>query len=397
MTIEKNSFRNDRKNTDDSLGVEREKTNKSIVFANIAKEKQIDRNVEEERKGVDQDIVRARAQADSDRELIPLTTVAEEKKLEINEDILSDERSRIDLAMEQERSRADEAVYQERENKEIIEKQLLQEERENTDAFLAAERTSTDAVVSNATEKLSIEISEHFKTSVSLTTRDEFLAIVSHDLRNPLGAVSSGTELLLDESAQRNLSSDTVSLLRLIKRNVDTASRLIADILDVESMAAGKLNLEFKVCDICAIMSDAVNSVAHLAKDRNITIEQSITPDCSITCDHTRISQILSNLLGNAIKFTPEGGHIDLTARWTDGHLLILVKDSGPGVPEEKKNKIFEKFAQIGSKDRRGLGLGLYISKVLVEAHGGKLWVESSADKGSTFCIQLPKDFSGFH
>ncbi len=113
--------------------------------------------------------------------------------------------------------------------------------------------------------------------------------------------------------------------------------------------------------------------------------------DSLINCDRDRVAQILSNLIGNALKFTPEGSSITVATEESSVEIKVSISDTGPGIPEDQKNHIFERFAQIGNKNRTGLGLGLYISKTLVESHGGTIWVTSAVGKGSTFYFTLPK------
>ncbi len=134
-----------------------------------------------------------------------------------------------------------------------------------------------------------------------------------------------------------------------------------------------------------------MESFIHAAISKNVLLRSipSVTTS-EIFCDRDRIVQVLSNLIGNALKFTSDGGKIIIKTESTDQEIIISVSDTGPGIPVEKTQKIFEKFAQLGSKDRNGLGLGLHISKMLVESHGGKLWVESQFGYGSTFFVSIP-------
>ena len=234
-------------------------------------------------------------------------------------------------------------------------------------------------------------MADHTKTKTNLTTRDEFLAIVSHDLRNPIGAISSCMEMLLEESDERKIDPETKVWLELAKRNADSSLRLIGDLLDMERVAEGKLKVVPERCDIGPIIQEAVEIFTQAAAAKNVLL-RSIPPDttCAINCDHDRIVQVLSNLISNALKFTPEQGKVVVKTTWDAETVTVSVCDTGPGIPPEKKEQIFEKFAQLGSKDRTGLGLGLHISKMLVEAHGGKLTVESTPGAGCTFFVKLP-------
>jgi signal transduction histidine kinase len=384
MTNEKLTFQTERTNTDKSLSEERKKTNESISQANGAAEKKTDASVQTHRDKADEITLTARKRTDSEPDF------SASRNNTVSNQRLNEERSRSDIAVEQERARVDLAMIQEREIKSIIESNRFHQERVKTDESLAVERTYTDSVVSKGMDQLSTEVTEHAKTKDSLTTRDEFLTIVSHDLRNPIGAVSSCMELLLAESADRSFSEDTKSWLQLAKRNADSSLRLIGDILDLERLAEGKLELSMANNDIKSLAIESTESFFHLAGLKNISISHDQVVAGDVSCDRGRVTQILSNLIGNAIKFTPRNGTIELKTTWTSDSVTVSVTDNGPGIQKKELKNIFEKFAQLKSKDRTGLGLGLYISKMLVEAHQGILWVESSLGEGSTFSFRLP-------
>ncbi|MGE3974548.1 MAG: sensor histidine kinase [Bdellovibrionales bacterium] len=378
------TFQNERTNTDRSLGLEREKTNRSLSQARGEAELQTDKSVQEDRSDTDKNIAKARNNADLLRDGKAVTGANEKSRTD-------QARIIVDAAVQHERSLVDGAIIREREVKSTIETTLLHHERLQTDKNLAEERTITDTVVLSNSVKLSEEVVEHTKTKASLTTRDEFLAIVSHDLRNPIGAVSSCMEMLLDEASERKIDKETISWLELAKRNADSSLRLISDILDMERIAEGKLELEIKSCDVTKLMKETVDNFVHAAAAKNVLLRFTpVTITEAIDCDHDRLAQVLSNLISNALKFTPEGGKIILKIERTGADITISVRDTGIGIPKDKKEQIFERFTQLGSKDRRGLGLGLHISKMLVEAHGGKLWVDSKLGEGSVFSFKLP-------
>ena len=295
-------------------------------------------------------------------------------------------------AVERERARIDVAIDRERESKDSIEGRLLALEREQTDNNLLVERARTDSEVHLASSLLSDEIAEHSKTKISLTTRDEFLAIVSHDLRDPIGVISMYADTLMEHASYKKLDPDIKKWIEVIKRNAATSLRLIGDILDMECIAEEKLQLKLKQQSIGHIIRESVQSFVHSASAKAVVL--SATPpniSGNVVCDHDRIIQVLSNLIGNALKFTPEGGSIILSTKLSEKEVEVSVRDTGPGIPEDKKDYIFNRFAQLGSKDRTGLGLGLYISKMLIEAHQGQLWVQSKIGEGSTFFFSLPR------
>jgi K+-sensing histidine kinase KdpD len=218
--------------------------------------------------------------------------------------------------------------------------------------------------------------------------RQDVLGVVAHDLRNPLGVVSSTVQMLAELDLPE---SERNKLLGAGKRAVVQMNRLIGDLLDVMRIDAGRLLLEIEDLPVATVLSHAEENVRYLADERNIglTVEQK-DPDLHAYIDRTRLVQVLGNLLGNAIKFTPPGGNVALRA-WRDGADAVFeVSDDGPGISEADQAHLFDKYWQARSTDRRGVGLGLAISKGIVEAHGGRLWVESELGIGSRFYFAIP-------
>jgi signal transduction histidine kinase len=332
------------------------------------RERQTDKDLEAQRTIADKQTSEYRKKVDLDR-----NQEFETSGVDIH---LKDERLRADSAVELERSRVDRALGQERESHGAAAKLIL---------------SQMDTQVGDAKSRLSDEIVQHSKTKVSLTTRDEFLAIVSHDLRNPMGAISSCAEMLLEEPTAGRMDAETKQWIEFIKRNVDTSLRMISDILDMERLAENKLELQCKEYNLASVIKEAVENFVYVASAKRTLIRVLPTPLAhNISFDRDRILQVLSNLINNALKFTPDGGSIVVKTEVIGKEIVVSVWDTGPGIPDEKMKLIFERFAQLSSSDRRGLGLGLYISKMLVEAHSGRIWVESKLGKGSTFFFTLP-------
>ena len=258
--------------------------------------------------------------------------------------------------------------------------------------FVAQERLQNDIKTQRSLNLLTAERAAHASTQIALTTREEFLAIVSHDLRNPLGTILSCAEVLSTDSVLSQIPDETKRWIEVINRNAATALRLISDILDVERIADGKLGLQFANYSLSDIIKEAIENQKHLASMKSILLKTTaLTISEPINCDRDRVAQILSNLIGNALKFTPEGGSVIVNTQELGSDIVVSVEDTGPGIADDQKDHIFERLAQIGNKDRCGLGLGLFISKMLVESHGGKIWVESSPGQGSVFYFTLPK------
>lgn len=385
-------MKTNRRQSDDNLSAQRKKTNQSLKNSNNEAEVQNDKNVQAERDQTDERVLSQRVYNDSQRDLRRETKdydAASERK--DSDGRLKDERRRSDTAIELERAKVDFATDREREiNKMTL--GLVERERKMADETLHSERISRDGEVFEASSRLSLEIDRHSKTKVSLTTRDEILAIVSHDLRNPIGAVFSCAEMLLDGSMYKQMDPELKRWLEFIKRNADVSLRLINDLLDMERVAVGKLQLQRKNNDLPRMIQDSLETAAHAATVKSLRLVTKLAPDANdIHCDRDRIMQVMANLIGNAIKFTPEHGMITVTTVATGDETQITVSDSGVGVPPEKRDQIFERFAQIASTDRKGLGLGLYISKMLLDAHDGRIWVESKVGHGSSFSFSVPK------
>ncbi len=217
--------------------------------------------------------------------------------------------------------------------------------------------------------------------------REDVLGVVAHDLRNPLNLIQMTAELLLDEDLPHPRRSE---MLAIAVRATKEMNRLIEDLLDTVRLQAGRLSLDVEDVSVDKIIRQAEETFRPVAARRRVNFETAVQDGVTVRADPTRVSQIVGNLLGNAIKFTPEQGSVKLLARPQDTQVLFQVTDDGPGIPADNMSHIFDNFWQARKSDRRGVGLGLAIAKTLVEAQGGKIWVESKVDHGSTFSFSLP-------
>ena len=218
--------------------------------------------------------------------------------------------------------------------------------------------------------------------------RAEVLGIVAHDLRNPLSLIVTTTELLMEEDlapAQRQ------QVLDIARRAGKRMNRLIEDLLDTVQLESGRLSLVLEDVDVAAIFRQSEESFRPLAARRDISLVP-VPPEegLRVRADAFRLSQALGNLLGNAIKFTPEGGEVTFRADRVGREVVFSVSDTGPGIPPEQMEHLFEQFWQARKNDKRGVGLGLTIVKGIVEAHGGRIWCRSNPGAGSTFSFALP-------
>jgi PAS domain S-box-containing protein len=223
----------------------------------------------------------------------------------------------------------------------------------------------------------------------AIRARDEVLAVVSHDLRNPLSTISLSASMLLDESTERRATG--ARFLQVIKRSADQASTMIKNLLDVSSIEAGHFSVTRSQEDVGEIMSHAQEMLAPLAEKKAVRLECALPTERLVaSADVNQLQRVFSNLIGNAIKFTPKGGTVTLRAGDVDGELRFSVSDTGPGIPAEQLPHVFDRFWQGRQGDRRGAGLGLSIARGIVEAHGGRIWVESPAGQGATFFFTVP-------
>jgi len=213
--------------------------------------------------------------------------------------------------------------------------------------------------------------------------RDELLAVVSHDLRNPLNLV--GLALQMVEQDPEALPSALPSA----KRGIDRMQRLIEDLLDVARIDSGTLSVELRPTSLATILDEAFEHHRTLAHDKKITLVRDYDKRLGgVLADRHRIAQALSNLVGNALKFTPAGGSIRIGGEWHGDRAAVWVADTGPGIPPEHLPHVFDRFWQP-SRGRDGVGLGLAIVKGIVDAHGGAVEVHSVPGAGTTFKIAL--------
>ena len=221
--------------------------------------------------------------------------------------------------------------------------------------------------------------------------KDQFVSTVSHELRTPLTAIRASIGLLAS-GASGTLPEKGQRMLEIAVTNTDRLVRLINDILDSERLASGKTPMEKKQCSAAQLVTQAADVMKPMAEKAGISLSVQ-SQNAVLWADPDRIAQALTNLIGNAIKFSPKGGRIWVTAELKENQMLFKVQDEGRGIPPDKLGLLFERFQQIDASDARekgGTGLGLSISRSIVEQHNGRIWVESTVGKGSTFFFTLP-------
>jgi signal transduction histidine kinase len=348
-----------REKTDESLRIEREKTDADVAEKREAVDERADELVRLARQRADELVQAARDEADGARRSIASAAVAER------------ERGRADTILEHERSDEDAALEQERSSRRRYLADFLAAEREATDHDLVGERAHADTLIA---------------------ARDEFLATVSHDLRTLLGGLALSARLVVEHAPTGAVGDPLRGHAARSQRLVARMNRLVNDLLDVASIEAGKLALFPEQVDVGRVLRDTVEAFEPIAAPKRITlVAVDLAPPVIAWLDDGRILQVLANLVGNAIKFTPAGGQVTVEVRGAgDDVVEFAVRDTGIGIPAASLGEVFERFRQV-RKDPRGLGLGLHISKSIVEAHGGRMWAESEVGVGSAFYFTVPQ------
>ena len=224
--------------------------------------------------------------------------------------------------------------------------------------------------------------------------KQEFVSTVSHELRTPLTAIKGSLGLLSSGMLGQAQDDQVKGLIDLTQRNVDRLGSLVDDILDFEKLESGQMKMEFRSVAVDEILKDAIEVNCHYGSDKKITYSIDSTVDADIIADTKRISQVMANLLSNAAKFSAAGSCVVVGAARREGKIRIYVKDQGPGIPEEFREHLFDRFTQADSSDIRhhgGTGLGMAISKSIVEKHQGKISFDTELSVGTTFYIDLPE------
>jgi PAS domain S-box-containing protein len=222
--------------------------------------------------------------------------------------------------------------------------------------------------------------------------KDEFVALVSHELRTPLTSIRGYLELIREGKAGRTTKRQE-NFLDVMNRNSERLLRLVSDLLFVAQAESGKVALELEALDLSDLARDAVDTTRPLAAKKAIALNLEADDELRVSADRARLVQLLDNLLSNALKFTPEGGRVDVLLSAENGHAVLEVADSGIGIPRAEQGRLFERFYRASTATAQavpGTGLGLAIAKAIVEAHGGRIDVESDEGAGARFRVELP-------
>jgi signal transduction histidine kinase len=367
-----------RMKTNDSLRVEREKTDHAVASGQKEVAQHADAVVELARDNADAVLNTARENADAvlddarNKADELLRSGEGERHADPAAGILVAERELADGALRDERDNADDTLRRERADYARSLRKFLPLERESTDRFLRSERMHSDD---------------------ALVNRDDFLAIVTHDLRDLVGTIVMSAGVISKRAPQDEEGKKKLAEADRIERCAARMNRLIGDLTDVASIDAGKLAISPSPNDLAIVITEAEDSFRTTASDKGISLQTRIAVGGPLTAmfDHDRILQVLANLISNSLKFTPEGGKIMIYGEPDGANLRLSVVDTGTGIPEGALDSIFERFSQADRKSRRGgLGLGLYISRCIIEAHGGRIWAQSQPGAGTEVLLTLP-------
>jgi signal transduction histidine kinase len=351
----------ERHSTDESLRTERRRTDSHLAGT-----------LGDMKDAGDDMIAKARDKADS---VLSDARDREDEKLAAGgEDVadgLEQQRAREDALLATERSGADDEATAARARRQLALVSLLAHERNDTDLQLELERTRADQV---------------------LSSREGFMAMVSHDLRTLLGGIALSADLVNELAAANAPISKVIGYANRIQRCCGQMNRLVGDLMDVASIEANKLSIVPELSDPVRLVRDSVDAFQPAARLHDIELtSESVEATELIWFDPSRILQVLTNLVGNALKFTPQGGRVTVRVESRPEEVWVAVSDTGDGIPADRLTQIFDRFFQTRQNDRRGLGLGLFIVKSIVEAHGGRVWAESTPGTGSRFVFTLPR------
>jgi len=225
----------------------------------------------------------------------------------------------------------------------------------------------------------------------AIAARDTIVALVSHDLKNPLAVIFMTAARMLKVPGRKDRRAESRKFIESVHRSAERMNRLIQDLLDVSSIEAGQFSIDKRPQPVTSLVVEAVEAVQVQAAARSLRLETRLPQgNLCVDCDADRVSQVLANLLGNAIKFTEPGGTILVRVEPRASGVLFSVADTGPGIPVPHLPHVFDRFWRTPDPARKGTGLGLSIAKGIVEAHGGRIWVESQVGQGSVFFFTLP-------
>jgi len=376
----------ERAQTDASLDAERAISDADVSMSPEDARRLLDDLIQRDRMIADRSLLKFRDGADRTLSVERSNFPASSSSV-IHERSSADERKKVerdvtDALLLRERERSDTAVESGRSDHDAL-REGLEARRQSTDDRLSIERRGADTTATALGETRSALA----EANTQQGRQHDVLGTVAHDLRNPLVAISLGAAII----AETTVEASTRTAAQAIELAAARMDRLLSDLLDLARIASGTLHITKRQHDVGALLLEVRRLYEPMFSTRFITFTVD-TPADSLNApfDHDRIVQVLSNLLGNAMKFTQVGGAVVLGVERQEDLIAFVVRDNGPGIPQSALPHIFERFWQIDNHERRGLGLGLHICENIVQAHGGRIWAESELGKGATFRFTLP-------
>jgi signal transduction histidine kinase len=383
----------ERKKTDRSLKSERSATDRSMTRGAEVGQRTTDAARRQIRKEAERGLSTQRRAADAERSRQSAKPGSRELQRERRSAAasLARERRRADKLLARERRLFESVLTQERHRSRETEATLFDRERRRTDRDLAGERGRTDTAFFAAERRLEHARTTGEKAAAAVLLRDEFMAIISHDLRTPLNVIAINADRLAKMVPGGEGAEQIRKMCLQIGDAAGRIGRMVEDLLDAERMALARLRLPARMGDLRELAREAIELVSPLVAAQGISLVASL-PEVPLVSlfDRDRMLQVFSNLLGNAIKYTPKGGMVQLAMESNDGRIRVSVSDTGTGIPAEQHERVFRRFTQV-SGGRGGVGLGLYIARRIVEAHGGTIGLVSRPGEGSTFFFTLPR------
>ncbi|OYT53603.1 MAG: hypothetical protein B6U72_05240 [Candidatus Altiarchaeales archaeon ex4484_2] len=276
-------------------------------------------------------------------------------------------------------------IMRDKDDQGVGEVRVVETRWEGEPAYLAMIRDITER--KKMEETIRRQVDELMRLDQAKT---EFISIAGHELRTPAQSMILATDILLGEP---NLTLSEKKYLKIIQKECLRLKKLINDLLELSSLQLGKTELSIKELDVGSILADAIEDVSLKAKEKKISLRVNKRRNLNrIKGDRDALNRVLINLLGNAIKFTPEGGEVRVTASNGASGVVVCIEDNGLGVPPELKEKLFDRFFQVNPmiEKKEGFGLGLSICKEIIDAHNGNIWCESEEGGGSKFCFTIP-------
>lgn len=383
MEQSKSETADGRAHTDASLGAERATADAENPVSAAAARRLLDDLIERDRILADLKLFKFRDRADRtlsrERSDSPSPNSAASSERAAADQCKKVEREVTDAILQRERERSDTAVEMERSEHDALSVELGVR-RQDTDDQLSTERHGADVTATALDETRSA-------LAQAQTQQHDVLGIVAHELRSPLTVISMNAESIADLAREVVTRTSARAIMLAVAR----MERLLSDLLDVARIESGTLRMVRRQHDFASLLLEVFQSYEPMFSDRDIKFTVNTPTESMVACfDYDRIVQVVSNLLGNAMKFTQGGGTVALHVERQAEQVVVTLRDNGPGIPQSALPHIFERFWQIDSDARRGLGLGLHICENIIQAHGGRIWAESEVGKGATFRFTLP-------